>query len=265
MGLTRCRRVPFLEMKTAMIKILLISAIFLGGCTHQPLSWNRTGDALAEAASHPSVWAPLLGASVFMIEDLDNSTTKHLADDTPVFGSNSAADTASSDCKQVLMITTIVSALTAPVSEDENAMAHRGDHLVVAIGGMKLTEMMTQGIKQSVARERPDGSSDGSFPSGHSSQAFFFATTASSNFHQRWGDSRKTKWMDAGLYSVASLSAYARIEANAHHPADVLFGASLGNFLGRFLNGLFLEESGSTSLSTYYDGKNFNIGVTQQF
>ncbi|MGD8171697.1 phosphatase PAP2 family protein [Vibrio sp. TRT 21S02] len=74
--------------------------------------------------------------------------------------------------------------------------------------------------KALIEEERPDGSSDDSFPSNHTAMAFSSATT----LHLRYG------W-EVGLpaYGVASLVGVGRVEANRHYWRDVLAGAVLGS------------------------------------
>lgn len=73
-------------------------------------------------------------------------------------------------------------------------------------------------LKNTVHKERPDGSSDQSFPSGHSAAAF----EAASFIHRRYGIAA---WPG---YALATYTAWSRVEANKHDTADVLAGAALG-------------------------------------
>ena len=79
-------------------------------------------------------------------------------------------------------------------------------------------------LKRTVARERPDGEDDKSFPSGHSSNAFALATVAER--HYGW---------KAGLpaYALASAVAVSRLQRNKHHLSDVVAGAAVGYLAGR--------------------------------
>ena len=87
-----------------------------------------------------------------------------------------------------------------------------------------LTQGVTQIIKYSVRRTRPDGSSNSSFPSGHTSGSFATATV----LHRHYG------WK-AGVpaFSIASYIAASRLSENKHFLSDVAFGAAIGLAAGR--------------------------------
>jgi membrane-associated phospholipid phosphatase len=75
-----------------------------------------------------------------------------------------------------------------------------------------------------------------SFPSGHTSQAFFMATLITQYFH--------TNILVASLlYSLAALVGITRMYVGAHYPRDVIAGAILGSvwgFLGVIVEGYYL-------------------------
>jgi membrane-associated phospholipid phosphatase len=64
-----------------------------------------------------------------------------------------------------------------------------------------------------------------SFPSGHTSQAFFMATLTAQHFHAGI-------WAVLLLYALALLVGITRMYAGAHYPRDVLAGAILGSAWG---------------------------------
>jgi membrane-associated phospholipid phosphatase len=75
-----------------------------------------------------------------------------------------------------------------------------------------------------------------SFPSGHTSQAFFAATLLAQYYQFSW-------WIVIGLYLLALLVGITRIYIGAHYPRDVLAGAMLGSvwgLLGGILEGYWL-------------------------
>lgn len=64
-----------------------------------------------------------------------------------------------------------------------------------------------------------------SFPSGHTSQAFFMVTLLTNHF-------QVIPMLSALLYGVALLVAFTRIYVGAHYPRDVIGGAILGSVWG---------------------------------
>jgi membrane-associated phospholipid phosphatase len=86
-----------------------------------------------------------------------------------------------------------------------------------------VSQAVTQAIKFSVGRTRPDGTSL-SFPSGHTSSAF--ATAAVLQRHLGW---------KAGIpaYGVAAYVGASRIQMKRHYLSDVAFGAAIGIMAGR--------------------------------
>lgn len=79
-----------------------------------------------------------------------------------------------------------------------------------------------------------------SFPSGHTSQAFFVATMLAQYFHLGL-------WAALTLYTLAALIAITRMYVGAHYPRDVLAGAILGSvwgLLGVLVDARFLVGRG---------------------
>lgn len=94
-------------------------------------------------------------------------------------------------------------------------------------------------LKVVSGRSRPDagdGAYDfhlftggGSFPSGHSAMAFALATTL--------GDASHDPWVTAGLYMIATGTAWSRVYDQRHWPSDVFLGAALGVTSAKLVNG----------------------------
>jgi len=79
-------------------------------------------------------------------------------------------------------------------------------------------------LKYTVRRERPDGSNNLSFPSGHTCNAFAWATIGARYYGWKLG---------VPSYALASLIGISRMEKNVHHLSDVLAGAGLGYISAR--------------------------------
>ncbi len=71
-----------------------------------------------------------------------------------------------------------------------------------------------------------------SFPSGHTSQAFFMASMLSTFFQLPW-------YLALLLYVLAALTGITRIYLGAHYPRDVVAGALLGTIWGYFTSVLY--------------------------
>jgi membrane-associated phospholipid phosphatase len=83
--------------------------------------------------------------------------------------------------------------------------------------------LLTQALKVSVRRARPDGSQY-SFPSGHASASFATATVLQRHLGWKVG---------APAYALAGFVAASRLQENKHFASDVIFGAAVGIVAGR--------------------------------
>ena len=115
-------------------------------------------------------------------------------------------------------------------------MANVGRDIVRA---QVLSQALVQGTKFTVQRERPDGSNNQSFPSGHT--ASMFATASVLNRYYGW---------KAGLpaYALGAYVGSARMAWNKHHISDVVMGAGFGLAAGR-------------TVTMGVGGAKFNLGV----
>jgi len=105
--------------------------------------------------------------------------------------------------------------------KDEPKMSHVGMDLLRSLA---VSEGVTQALKYTVRRERPDGSGRNSFPSGHAADTFAFATALE----------RHLGWRGAvPAYIFSSYIAASRLRENRHFLSDVVFGATVGAIAGR--------------------------------
>ena len=82
-----------------------------------------------------------------------------------------------------------------------------------------VSQVFVQALKHTVRRERPDGSNDKSFPSGHSASAFATATVLQRHYGWKVG---------VPAYALGGYIAMARMAWNRHHATDVVMGAGFG-------------------------------------
>ncbi len=84
--------------------------------------------------------------------------------------------------------------------------------------------LYTEAIKLAIDRTRPDFSNNKSFPSGHTSNAFSWATVINHHYGGTAG---------AYAYAVATLIGGSRLDRGSHFFSDVVAGAALGFVVGR--------------------------------
>ena len=87
-----------------------------------------------------------------------------------------------------------------------------------------MSEALTQTIKYTTRRERPDGSGKNSFPSGHAADTFAFATALERHLNWKWS---------VPAYIFSSYVAISRVPDNRHWLSDTIFGAGVGIICGR--------------------------------
>lgn len=104
------------------------------------------------------------------------------------------------------------------------------------LGAALVTAGYTGLLKVTVARERPNGEDERSFPSGHASNAFALATVAERHYGWKAG---------VPAYALAGVIAASRVEQGKHFLSDVVAGATLGFLAGRTVvrvNGAPMEK-----------------------
>ena len=105
--------------------------------------------------------------------------------------------------------------------KDQPRVSHVGMDL---IRSLVISEGLTQTLKYTTRRERPDGSSRNSFPSGHAADTFAFATAVERHLGWRYA---------VPAYVFASYVAISRLPANRHWFSDAVFGSAVGIIAGR--------------------------------
>jgi membrane-associated phospholipid phosphatase len=105
--------------------------------------------------------------------------------------------------------------------KDKPRVSHVGMDLIQSLA---MSEALTQTLKYTTRRERPDGSGKNSFPSGHAADTFAFATALERHLGWRYA---------VPAYVFASYVAISRLPANRHWFSDAVFGSAVGIIAGR--------------------------------
>ena len=217
--------------------------------------WERVRASAVNAARDPWVWAPLAGAAVFQIDDLDERTADWAREHTPIFGSPENARQWSDDLRNASALAHYVTVAATPSGDDFGEwIANKARGTLVGVAAVSGTVAITRSLKTNIGRERPNGRDDESFPSGHTSSSAVHTRLASRNLRSIDMSAGTRRSLDVGLYALTIGTSWSRIEAGWHYPADTLFSMALGNFMASFVNDAFLGLDASLSVAALPDG-----------
>jgi membrane-associated phospholipid phosphatase len=155
-----------------------------------------------------------------------------------------------------------------------NAFGVKGKHnfkdrTIIFVSASLLSNIAVFGLKSVTHVERPDGSSDDSFPSGHTNAAFVGAEFL-------WQEYKDVSvWYGVGGYAIASATGIFRIVNDRHWFTDVAAGAGIGilstkaaYWLHPFVNRVFFgkgEKKNTAMLLPFYNGEQAGGSFVMQF
>lgn len=113
-----------------------------------------------------------------------------------------------------------------------------------------VSQVLVQGLKYTIRRDRPDHSNDKSFPSGHSASAFATATVLQRHYGWRVG---------VPAYALGGYVALARMAWNRHHATDVVMGAGFGIASGRTVTMSVAKNRFSVGVQPQTGGASLNF------
>ncbi len=217
--------------------------------------WEKLKTSTWKAAKDPLTWVPLAGAALLSFGDLDEDLSDWAIRETPLFGSESSAEDASDNLRDGLAVVAAVTAVATPSGPESGEwMKSKFKGMLVQGSAVALVSSVKNGLKSSTNRERPSGTNDRSFPSGHATSAFSYATLAGRNVDAMNLSPVTKKVLRYSANTVAGVSGWAVLESEQHYPTDVLFGAALGHFLTAVVHDSFMGEDESVLLGVQLDG-----------
>ena len=234
--------------RIAHLAVSLLTLLTLTGCLSAPAGsgfgagarWPdaaELADAARSAATDPLTWVPVAAAAAVAVTGVDDDWTEDAIENAPLFGDDAAG--VSDDIRDGLGGLYVVTALIAP--SDNAGSKLRG--LGVGLASFVVESGITEGLKEAVGRDRPNGKNDRSFPSGHSVNSAARAALIARNLDAMDMPHWTRRSLQGAAYTTAALGSYARVEASKHHVSDVLVGYALGNFVARFMTEAFLGSS----------------------
>jgi len=252
---------------------VVVGASALSGCASskhglEPRDCWPSGARWKQAASRAlkdrGTWIPLAGAAVVSFDDWDREISDWAVENTPIFGSGENARQASDTFWIATQLSMAGTALAVP--DGDGPWQRKPERLVIEELSVLLIAGTTSAIKSLADRERPDGSNDRSFPSGHASQSFAMARMACLNVDDLAGLGRSWRiTLKTTFTTFAGLTAWSRVEGGKHYPSDVMVGAALGNFVAVFVHDAFFPANSTARLSATLSGKEVSFSVSFSF
>jgi hypothetical protein len=237
----------------------LLLTMWLSGCSTLPNGhgwgedatfapgWARVGQAAVQAARDPRVWAPLAGAAVLQIDGWDRRVSDWARRDTPVFGSQTNAERWSNALRSASVVADGVTVLFTPSGDlGSDWILDKVKGYAVDLAAATAAIETTSGLQRVTDRTRPNGTNDMSLPSGHTTTSAAYTQLASRNLDDIDLDPWARGAFDVGLDALTLGTAWARIEAGEHFPADTLVGMAIGNFFGHWFDAAFLGLAGNS-------------------
>ena len=250
---------------------MLISTASYGGVRNDPHGvtflpgWRRLGQAALNALTDPQTWVPAAGAAGVYFSGNDQRISDWATTHNPVFGSPQRAADASNYFLDGSAIVYLATDIARFGGLQPSAMLYPASvGLLTGLAAEGGTQGLTELIKAEAGRERPNGSDDLSFPSGHASGAAVSTALACRNIEALDIPRPLQIAMESGATLLTVGTAWGRVEGKRHYLSDVLAGAALGHFVGNFLNDAFLGTNSRAHLDVDVknSGKNMGVGVT---
>ncbi len=207
-----------------------------------PVDLKKIPRAALNALTDPQTFIPAAGALVFGLSKWDKKVSHWATEHTPIFGSTHNAANNAIYLEVPLYTEVFITALATPSGDDSKDWVYSKLKGMVVEGAAELvTAGATSLLKDVTGRTRPNGNSKASFPSGEASAAFSSVALSNRNLDSIELPQEVKIPLKVVNILLGSGVAWARVEAQAHFPSDVLAGAALGNFLSATVHDSFLN------------------------
>jgi membrane-associated phospholipid phosphatase len=207
-----------------------------------PVDFKKIPRAAWNALVDPQTFVPAAGALVFGLSKWDKNVSHWATEHTPIFGSTKNAENDKLYLEIPLYTGVLITALATPSGGDSKDWVYSKLKGIAVEGA---AELATAGaatlLKDTTGRTRPNGSSNKSFPSGEASTAFSSVALSNRNLDSIQLPQEVKIPLKVVNILLGTSVAWARVEAQAHYPSDILAGAALGNFLSATVHDSFLN------------------------
>ncbi len=206
-----------------------------------PVDLKKIPRAALNALLEPQTFVPAAGALVFGLSKWDKKVSHWATGHNPIFGSTHNAENDKLYLEVPLYTEAVITALATPSGGDSKDWVYSKLKGIAVEGAAELvTAGATSLLKEATGRTRPNQSGSKSFPSGEASAAFSSVALCNRNLDSIELPQEVKIPLKAVNILLGTSVAWARVEAQAHFPSDVLAGAALGNFLSATVHDAFL-------------------------
>lgn len=256
--------------------LIVILMSFCNGCSYLkrkgswgkkalwPISSSRISEAFIKNIKSPHVWGPAAGAGAIHLSGYDKKISSWASEHNPIYGSQKNASNSSDTLNQILYVESGISVFLTP-----SWNGSEGDYVVSKLKGgtvsffsMSLAEDFNNSVRKYVKRERPNGKDMRSLPSGHSTTAGASSAVLRKNMDHVGMDQNWLRVVNGLNTTLAAGVLWARVEAKAHYPTDVLMGYSVGNFISGLIFDSLMNLDPNEYISLY---PNENKGMTLSY
>ncbi|MFC2088527.1 phosphatase PAP2 family protein [Calditrichota bacterium] len=230
--------------------------------------WQKIESAAIDAIQNPNVWVPLVSTAVTQIGDVNKNISSTGWEDTPVFGSQKNARNFSNYFLYASVATYVTITLFTQGSNDSVFWSDfKKQNILTGVLSFPSTISLTELLKETVHRQRPDNSDYLSFPSGHTSTVAVSNILTQKNIRHLMHSNDLFNFLQYIPTGLTLATAWARIEAKRHYLSDTFAGMALGNFWGLFFSKLLNTEEKNLSfqVNKSYEYNTFLINLCYQF
>ena len=207
-----------------------------------PVELKKIPRAALNALLDPQTFVPAAGTLVFGLSKWDKKVSHWATEHTPIFGSTQNAENDKLYLEIPLYAEVFITVLATPSGSDSKDWVYSKLKGIAVEGAAELvTAGATSLLKDTTGRTRPNQSSSKSFPSGEASAAFSSVALSNRNLDSIELPQEVRIPLKVVNILLGTSVAWARVEAQAHFPSDVLAGAALGNFLSTTVHDSFLN------------------------
>lgn len=204
-----------------------------------PIRSERILKSFRKNISSAHVWVPMAGAGIISLGDYEKKVTNWVAEESHIYPDHKTADKWSDNFNDILKFQTYASTIMTP---SLNEKGEWGDYLLskargagVVLSSSSLSRYSHDRISEALPRERPNKSDRRSFPSSHTTKASAYNMINIKNYESI----DMNDYFRIGLITfnttMATGTAWARVEGHRHYPTDVLIGYALGSFMSGFI------------------------------